>query len=214
MANPAATPPSTFDGSTAGQEDTSALNVINSEVKADLAAEKPSAVQQATAQLKEEQIPIFADEKKKPELVTRNPLQKFAMGSVIVLLLLSGLTLALKKWLSKKAKQGSTPSIKVLSQHFLGPRKSLAIIRVAGESVLIGVTDHNISLIKTLSMLDEDLPSDIVGAQGFSDSIHQAEIVEDHKEIRAGHTEPIEGFSIKTIRDVVSQRLKGMKDLR
>ncbi len=56
--------------------------------------------------------------------------------------------------------RGINPStqIKILTQHWLGPKKSLAIIRVAGESVLIGITDTNINMIKSLSLLDEDIP--------------------------------------------------------
>ncbi len=62
-------------------------------------------------------------------------------------------------------KRRTTPAlragdIKIISQTFLGPKRSVAVLRVAGESVLVGVTDHNINLIKTLSLLDEEIPQE------------------------------------------------------
>jgi flagellar protein FliO/FliZ len=32
------------------------------------------------------------------------------------------------------------------------------VVQVAGESVLIGITEHNISMLKTLSLLDDEIP--------------------------------------------------------
>ncbi len=61
----------------------------------------------------------------------------------------------------KSVQQGKTSNpmkIKVLSQHYLGPKKSLAVVRVAGESILVGVTENNINMIKSLSLLDEEIP--------------------------------------------------------
>jgi flagellar protein FliO/FliZ len=60
------------------------------------------------------------------------------------------------------AKRLSTPfshdSITVISQKYLGPKRNLTMVRVAGEYMLLGVTDHNISLIKTLSVVDDEIP--------------------------------------------------------
>lgn len=56
--------------------------------------------------------------------------------------------------------------IRMVSQHHLGPRKSIAVVKVAGESVLIGVTDHQITLLKSLTMLDEE--------ETFEDSLDQS----------------------------------------
>ncbi len=65
-------------------------------------------------------------------------------------------------YLRKKQRQMGVKAsdIKILSQTYLGPKKSVAILRVAGESILIGITDSNINLIKSLSLLDEEIPSE------------------------------------------------------
>jgi len=53
-----------------------------------------------------------------------------------ILVTLSGVAYFITK---KFGRPGSThqTQIKVLTQHYLGPKKSLAIVRVAGESILI-----------------------------------------------------------------------------
>ncbi len=97
----------------------------------------------------------------------------------------------------------SSMQIKVLTQHHLGPRKSLAIIRVAGESILIGVTEQNISMIKSLALLDEDLPE--ITENQFSETM---------KKVGFAQSEKVDDeFSIHGIRDMVSKKLKNMKNL-
>ena len=110
-----------------------------------------------------------------------------------------------KNGISNKASK-SNMQIKVLSQHFLGPKKSLAIVRVAGESILIGVTDQNISMIKALSLLDDELPQ--VLPKSFEESLTEksemlteAEMVEDE-------------FSFAGLKTTVSQKLKSMRSLQ
>ena len=66
----------------------------------------------------------------------------------------------LSKWWSKKnTKSLGGTKIQVLSTHYLGPKKSLSIVQVAGESLLLGVTDQNINMIKTLSLIDDEVPA-------------------------------------------------------
>ena len=101
--------------------------------------------------------------------------------------------------MKKSKRPDSNKKIKILTQHHLGPKKSLAIIRVAGESLLIGVTDHSINLIKPLSLLDEEVPLET--SSQFSVSLGNAT------------GSPNEDFSVKGIKDIVANRLKGMKEL-
>lgn len=65
-------------------------------------------------------------------------------------------------WMKNKSKMVNGPEslmkIKMVTQFHLGPKKTLAVVRIAGESLLLGVTETQISLIKTLSLLDEDVP--------------------------------------------------------
>ncbi len=122
----------------------------------------------------------------------------------------------LKKYSIPQAKQNQT-QIKVLQQHYLGPKKSLAIVRVAGESILIGVTDHNISMIKSLSLLDDEVPEEapqtfnkVLGGLASSSNDEVTEPVRKAtKDLDAD-----EEFAISGIKDIVSKRLKGMRSIQ
>lgn len=122
----------------------------------------------------------------------------------------------LKKYSIPQAKQNQT-QIKVLQQHYLGPKKSLAIVRVAGESILIGVTDHNISMIKSLSLLDDEVPEEapqtftkVLGGLGSSSN---EEITEPSRKATK-ELDSDEEFAISGIKDIVSKRLKGMRSIQ
>lgn len=112
--------------------------------------------------------------------------------------------------------------IKVLQQHYLGPKKSLAIIRVAGESILIGITDHNISMIKNLSLMDDEVPEE--APRNFGRVLGGMDIQEDEEQevqkpkankrsAAANELDADEEFAISGIKDIVSKRLKGMRSL-
>ncbi|HPI39971.1 MAG TPA: flagellar biosynthetic protein FliO [Pseudobdellovibrionaceae bacterium] len=103
-------------------------------------------------------------------------------------------------WIKKNAIQqkSSHTQIKVLSQFYLGPKKSLAIVRVAGESILIGVTDQNINMIKSLSLLDEDIPEE--SPKDFKEEL-----------VKKTTQETEEEFSMGGLSDVVHQKMKSMR---
>lgn len=105
---------------------------------------------------------------------------------------------------NKKAEQFN---MKILSQHHLGPRKSLAVVRVAGESILIGVTDHHISMIKSLSLLDEEIPEETpkIFSKVFEKKQQPVtdEILDDS----------VDTFALSSIQDVVSKKMKGLRNL-
>ncbi|PWU14313.1 MAG: hypothetical protein C5B49_13310 [Bdellovibrio sp.] len=126
------------------------------------------------------------------------------LGAALALVLGLGLVgvviLRKYKFRNRKATQFQ---MKILAQHFLGPKRSLAVVSVAGESILIGVTDHHISLIKSLSLLDEELPA--VAPAKF-ESILQGK-TEDPFE------EGLEQFSLGSIHDVVHRRAKGLRSI-
>jgi flagellar protein FliO/FliZ len=104
----------------------------------------------------------------------------------------------------RKTPSKRNSQVKILTQHYLGPKKSLAIIRVAGESMLIGVTDQNINLIKTLALLDEEIPQDT--PKDFSKSL-------DKSMNEFSSEDETEEFSFSKIKDFVSGRLKNMKEI-
>jgi len=148
---------------------------------------------------KESEIPVLTESKKK-EAGSMGIWQRLMMSAVIVLVAVGALTVLLKKYRSKHASQNKGLKIKILSQQFLGPKKSLVIVEVAGESMLLGVTDHNVSLIRTLSLLEEEMPAQTPDT--FSSALQgatQGEIDED--------------FGIAGIKDRVRFRLKNMRNL-
>lgn len=103
----------------------------------------------------ESEIPVLTKvETKKSE--SSNPFFRLLLSVGIIAALCVG-GIFFSKWWGKTYKpQQDTNRIRVVNQHFLGPKKSLAIVRVAGESILVGITEQSISHIKTLSLLDEE----------------------------------------------------------
>ena len=171
--------------------------------------------------LKESEVPIRLDatKDKAPE---KTSLARVLISLVVVFSLLGGSIFALKNWSKKREVQSGGMKIRVLTQHHLGPKKSLAIIQVAGESILVGITDQNISMLKTLALIDDEIPAG--QPNKFDDALYNYE--EEAGEIgkhfattknRAANeaVEPDEFAlrGISEIRDVVSRRLKGMRQI-
>lgn len=149
----------------------------------------------------EASTPVFVNaDKKQTRPEATSPL-KSILGLAFVALALVTLYWAVQKWFVKKNQKNPHTNIRILTQHYLGPKKSLAIISVAGESILIGITDHNINLIKSLSLLDGEIPGQM--SENFESSLEQAE-AQDQSE---------DDYAVKGIREIVAGRLKGMRDL-
>lgn len=148
----------------------------------------------------EESIPVNISQ---PKVTASNEATTNRIFILIGLLtVISGVAYFIAKKYGKPG-QSSQTQIKVLTQHYLGPKKSLAIVRIAGESILIGVTDQSINLIKSLSLLDDEIPEQ--SPLNFEKTLQESEKVQSSNN---------EEFSIRHIKDVVSLKLKGMgKDL-
>ncbi len=78
--------------------------------------------------------------------------------------------------------------------------------------MLIGMTDHNINMIKSLSLLDEDVPEEI--NHSFQTVFQKTEVqAQSNSQAQVAKNEEPEDFSISGIRDFVSTRLKNMRSL-
>lgn len=120
-----------------------------------------------------------------------------------ILLTLAGVGYYSVKRFSFANKPGkSNMQIKILTQHYLGPKKSIAIIRVAGESILIGVTEQNISMIKSLALLDDELPQ--VLPKDFSETMSEEVADQDID---------TDDFSFEGIKSSVSLKIKSMRNI-
>ena len=173
----------------------------------------PTAVEKTVDTRSEAEIPLNF-EAKKSAASEGSGLFRILFTLSLLGLVGTGAFVFLRKYSIPKAKKHQT-QIKVLQQHYLGPKKSLAIVRVAGESILIGITDHNISMIKSLSLLDDEVP--VEAPQNFDRVLQQEEsqTTEDIPVRKAAKTlDPDEEFAISGIKDIVSKRLKGMRSLQ
>jgi flagellar protein FliO/FliZ len=151
----------------------------------------------------ENEIPVLAHAKETKHVST------FEYGRLVITLgvlaiFLGGASFALRRWANKKGGKNNNTRIKILTQHHLGPKKSLAIIQVAGESLLVGVTDHNISMLKTLALIDDEVPENV--PQNFDTTLDDYEDMDEFQDLRGKGSFAL--GSISDIRDVVTSRLK------
>lgn len=116
----------------------------------------------------ESDIPVFKNKDEKAP-AAKSTSSQVLMSIIVVLSLVGASIVLIKKYAYKNRPSKNQPKIKVLTQHHLGPKKSLAIIHVAGESILIGITDHNVNLIKSLALIDDEVPNDL--QQNFEENI-------------------------------------------
>jgi flagellar protein FliO/FliZ len=164
-------------------------------------------IQAPNVLVNESEIPVTLEAVKKTD-ATENPFMKMGITFAVISILAGGAFFLIKKYSFSNAGKNQNNQIKIITQHYLGPRKSIAMIRVAGESMLVGITDTNISLIKTLSLLDEDIPNETPSqfSRVFSQTANQ-------NIQAAGSIEPAEDFSITGIKDFVTSKLKNMRSL-
>ena len=190
-----------------------ATTVESTTVAATATEEQPlaAAVTKATP---ENEIPLKLEKAATSQENTSQTGKLFLTLFVLVGMGGAGYFLARKYAFSNKINK-SNMQIKVLSQHHLGAKKSLAIIRVAGESILIGVTDQNISMIKSLSLIDDEVPAELpatsfaatMAAGGDDNVVQSRELTE-----LAGEVE--DDFSFAGIKTNVSQKLKSMRNFQ
>ena len=149
----------------------------------------------------EKDIPVLSS-KTKTAKSSGSAVTRILASLAVLTIVLFATTLGLKRW--SKRRQGKTQhtAIKILTQHYIGPKKSLAIVQVAGESILIGVTDQNITMLKSLSLLDEEVPE--VTPRNFDTAMGDMSDMNDMNDL------DLRGLN--DIRDKVSRSLRGMKD--
>ena len=165
----------------------------------------------------EEQTPLNINIVKKaseaPPASTR-----ILLTGVIISAMLGAAYYFVRKYKTSNTINKSNMQIKVLSQHYLGPKKSLAIIHVAGESILVGITDTNISMIKSLSLIDDEVP--VTTPKTFADAMMKPAPKSGASTLMNGNTvselndnELEEEFSFAGLKDSVSKKLKSMRSI-
>lgn len=159
-----------------------------------------------TATYNEANMPLNLSAAKVSEK-TETSQAKTVLGLVMVLVVLGGVYWFVKKYANNKMPQTSLMQIKVIAQQYLGPKKSIAVIRVAGESMVIGITDNQINLIKSLAVLDDDYSA--VARQQESTAVEQTitdEVIEKDS--------ITEDFSFADLKSTVSNKIKSMRSFQ
>ncbi len=178
-------------------------------------------VDKATA--KETEIPLSLEAQKKAT-TSESPYFRIIMVVALLGILACGTWIFVRKNKFQNIRRNKN-EIKVLAQHYLGPKKSLAVIRVAGESILVGITDSHINMIKTLSLMDDELPD--VTSDNFKSELDERMIDEPAKQAPSAtynrksqintkpavNDEEADEFSIRGIKDLVSSKLKNMRSI-
>ena len=147
-----------------------------------------------------------------------NPLRKMVIAMGIVALMGAGVLFALKKWTKQNVKIKDGAKIKVVTQYHLGPKKSLAIVHVAGESVLIGITEQNISMIKSLALIDDEIPEQI--PPRFSTAMRSVDepklsiaISKNQVSAKVDDDDEFAASDLREIKGLITNRLKDMRNL-
>jgi flagellar protein FliO/FliZ len=176
---------------------------------------------------KESEIPVLTKEDTKKANTTNTG---FRLVLSFALIISTGLGLAVfGKWYKKRTqKDGDNNQIRILTQHYLGPKKSLAIVRVAGETILIGVTEQNISMIKSLSLIDDEFPetnSVSSTANKLTNKAFASELNEQNQlntsnvkvtsapSLAGIEFESTEEFVLSSIKNKISNKLKNLRPL-
>lgn len=182
--------------------------LILSAIIVGLVAISLTAFAEEPAKLAEDQIPLTIETAKKPA-EAGSPVTKALMSGMILLALAGTSFYFVRKYRTSNSINKSNMQIKVLSQHYLGPKKSLAIIHVAGESMLVGITDSNISMIKSLSLIDDEVPANVPNT--FADSLTSADASATSSATTTTRHELDEEFSFSNVTDTVSKKIKSMR---
>jgi flagellar protein FliO/FliZ len=166
---------------------------------------------------KESEIPLNLNSPKKAS-EEGSPIFRLILIVSMMGVLGTGAYIYMRKYSKTNFTAGKNNEIKVLTQHYLGPKKSLAIIRVAGESILIGVTDQNINMIKSLALLDDEVPEEI-HSDNFADTFANVPATRYTPTAKTApdatiDAEDEEEFSIRGVKDVVAKKLKGMRSFQ
>ncbi|MES2855626.1 MAG: flagellar biosynthetic protein FliO [Bdellovibrionota bacterium] len=145
----------------------------------------------------------------------------------VLTVVLGAAAFGVRKYSRKVGTKSLHTNIKIITQHHLGPKKSLAIVQVAGESILIGITDQNISMLKSLSLIDDEIPVEIPARfEQAMDNVAEPQLAAPTRRglLGMGKSRPApaileedesEDFmmqGLNEIQDVVTTRLKNMRN--
>ncbi|MBY0314608.1 MAG: flagellar biosynthetic protein FliO [Bdellovibrionales bacterium] len=157
----------------------------------------------------ESEIPLIVKKETSKEAGS-SPWARIMIGvGVLCALLLSVMFVNKKIQARKSGGAFNQDSIVVVSQKYLGPKRCLTLVRVSGEYLLLGVTDHNISLVKSLSVINDELPAldpkDFGSATqaSFGSTIKgMQQKIEESEDVTAMAEDTEDSFTVSSLSDV------------
>lgn len=153
--------------------------VDTAEVMAEATSDE--AIQKAATPQKESEIPVIYKTKETKETKSQSVIWRLVASFAILTIVGAGMIFASKRWTKRKDTVAQGARIEFMHQHHLGPKRSLALIRVAGETMIIGITDAHINLIKTITIIDTEMENAFV-APDFNHFLDEEEFsIEDVK---------------------------------
>ena len=194
-----------------GDEAVKAAEALTVEAPAAEAIAEATKAETSLKNVKEADIPVQLEPSKKAD-ASGGSLYKVLAALGILGILGCAAYMFIKKYKHTAGQTRQATQIKILTQHYLGPKKSLAIIRVAGESILVGITDQNINLIKSLSLLDDEVPEE--APKSFGNVFAKTQNNQNSPSGASARNQDSEDeFAISGIKDFVSSKLKNMRNL-
>lgn len=192
------------------QENTNITNKSNDKKSA--VVERKNKKSTKNKEVASELLPVFSNKQKK-STSSESSLTKMLISLGVIAVFALALTLFGRWWSKGKTKTLDTTKIRVLTQHYLGPKKSLLIVQVAGESILIGMTDQNINMIKSLSLIDDEVPTHLPNR--FDHVLDDN--IEDTTDFQFSDLSSVnksdEDREISSIKKLVNSKLKGMRSI-
>lgn len=165
------------------------------------AASAPSESEEMLTEGKDEKEIPLANSTPKAAVTASSSLSRMVVGVIAVCMLLASVYFVGRKLNQKRTGAAfNHDSIKVVSQKYLGPKRQLTLVRVSGEYLLLGVTDHNITLIKQLSVVDDEIP-DLV-PQDFKTAVKKVENRDRDDVMDSQAMEVEDTFSVSSLSDV------------
>lgn len=202
-------------------------------VKEILAGKKEAATEAATPTpipAKNQNIedePLFTGKtiggkKEKPAETTTQSAARVVSALLTVLLLMGGAFLGYRKLRGIKGGKnaGSARAMETVLSHNLGGKRALSLVRIAGKYYVLGVTDHNISVITSFDN-DNDIEKyidEITSGGGFESMLAGKLNIFARKEQAEQAWEQDGGEAAKpaertSVRDVIKKRIEGFKPL-
>ena len=148
--------------------------------KSEVKAEGQAEVEAGAKAESETDLPVFLDTKKAAS-PTSSTAMRLGLSLALIAVVAGALVFAGKRWPKKANQGGNKTRIDILHQLHLGPKRGLTLIRVAGEVMLIGMTDQSVNLIKTVTLIDDELEG--LATQDFNNFLEDEFSVEDVRSV-------------------------------